>query len=102
MKRQDVPCLFRDMKKHFTIKISGLVQGVFFRASTKENADRLGINGFVRNEPDTSVYIEAEGEEEALNEFIKWCHHGPPRADVERCDALEGSIKNLNRFVIER
>ena len=90
------------MKKKFTIKISGLVQGVFFRASTKEKADRLGVKGFVRNEPDSSVYIEAEGEEEALNEFIKWCHHGPPHAYVEKCDVLEGVVKNLSRFAIER
>jgi acylphosphatase len=51
------------MKKHFNIRISGRVQGVFFRASTKAKAEELGISGFVQNEPDGSVYIEAEGEE---------------------------------------
>ena len=90
------------MKKHFTIRISGLVQGVFFRASTKEKADRLGIAGFVRNEHDGSVYIEAEGEEGTLNEFIKWCQHGPPRANVEKCDVHEGAVKNLSHFLIAR
>lgn len=59
--------------KHFKLNVSGTVQGVFFRASTKDAADRLGIKGFVRNEPDGSVYIEAEGEEEKLNQFMECC-----------------------------
>jgi acylphosphatase len=46
---------------HVSIRISGKVQGVFFRASTKGKAEQYGINGFVRNEKDGSVYIEAEG-----------------------------------------
>ncbi|MEX2233480.1 MAG: acylphosphatase [Cyclobacteriaceae bacterium] len=90
------------MKKNFTINISGEVQGVFFRASTKEIAESLKIYGLVKNESDGSVYVEAEGEEEALKEFIRWCHHGPPRANVEQCDVREASIKNFSRFVIER
>jgi acylphosphatase len=90
------------MKKHLAIKVQGVVQGVFFRASTKETADRLGIKGFVRNEPGGGVYIEAEGEEHALNEFITWCQHGPPRAEVEQWHAQEGKLKEFSRFVIER
>jgi acylphosphatase len=90
------------MRKHFSIKISGMVQGVFFRASTKAKADSLNLHGIVRNERDGSVYTEAEGEEEDLKQFIKWCHEGPPRAKVERCEVEEGPIKNFNRFLIER
>ena len=96
-----MPCLCTTMKKHFTIKISGQVQGVFFRASTKEKADSLKIYGLVRNEPDGSVYIEAEGEEEDLKEFIRWCQQGPPRANVERSEVREGVLKHFPRFVIE-
>ena len=70
------------MKRHYKIKVSGKVQGVFYRASTKQMADLLGIKGFVRNEPDETVYIEAEGDEEVLVKFIQWCHHGPERAQV--------------------
>ena len=90
------------MKKHFAIKISGLVQGVFFRASTKDKALSLRLFGFVRNEPDGSVYVEAEGEEEDLKAFIKWCHHGPARAQVDKCDVREGAVKDFSRFVIDR
>jgi acylphosphatase len=90
------------MKKHVAIKVQGVVQGVFFRASTKEKADQLGIKGFVRNEPDGGVYIEAEGEEQALKQFIAWCEHGPPRAEVEQCDAQEGKLKEFSRFAVER
>jgi acylphosphatase len=58
------------MKKRFSIRVNGRVQGVFFRASTKEVADQLGVRGFVRNEPDGKVYIEAEADEEALKRFV--------------------------------
>lgn len=90
------------MRKHFSIRISGLVQGVWFRASTKEKADTLGITGLARNEPDGSVYVEAEGEEEDLLRFIEWCQHGPARAMVEKCDLREGALKNFQGFVIKR
>ena len=90
------------MKKHFSIRITGWVQGVFFRASTKERADAFDITGLVRNEPDGSVYAEAEGEEENLKKFIEWCHRGPSGARVETFDIREGPIRNFSRFVIER
>ena len=90
------------MKKHYAIKISGLVQGVFFRASAKAMADSMGISGIVRNEPDGSVYVEAEGEGDDLRKFIEWCRHGPRRAIVERSNASEGVVKNYKSFVIER
>ena len=91
-----------DMKKHFNIRISGVVQGVFFRASTKEKADALKITGLVRNEPEGSVYVEAEGEDEDLDTFVRWCRHGPPRAKVQKCDVREEGLKDFARFVIER
>lgn len=90
------------MKKHFSIRITGNVQGVFFRASTKNEADKLGLTGFTRNEPDGSVYVEAEGEEEALNTFLSWCHHGPRLARVDRVDKQEGEWKGFQKFTIER
>jgi acylphosphatase len=90
------------MKKHVTIRISGLVQGVFFRASTKEQADALNISGFVRNESDGSVYVEAEGDEKNLESFIAWCHHGPSRARVEKCVVKEASWRGFRGFIIAR
>ncbi|HOX81391.1 MAG TPA: acylphosphatase [Chryseolinea sp.] len=89
------------MIKHVSITVKGKVQGVFFRAATKEKADELGINGFVRNQPDQSVYIEAEGEDALLDELILWCKHGPPLAHVESSDSDEGPIKGFNEFLIQ-
>ena len=90
------------MKKHFNIKVSGTVQGVFFRASTKEKAEALGIKGFVKNERDGSVYIEAEGEWDQLNEFITWCRIGPEHAVVERCEVNESALRNFANFSVSR
>ena len=87
---------------HVSMKISGKVQGVFFRASTKEIADYYGINGFVRNEKDGSVYIEAEGEEGNLKHFVAWCQHGPTHAVVRKVDLRDGSIRGFNGFEIKR
>jgi acylphosphatase len=63
--------------------VTGRVQGVFFRASTLEQAQSLNLTGFVMNIPDSSVEIVAEGPRYALEELIKWARHGPPEAMVE-------------------
>jgi acylphosphatase len=65
------------------IHITGKVQGVYFRKYTQWKAEELGITGFVRNEPNGSVYIEAQGDEEVIDVFEKWCHVGSPLAHVE-------------------
>ncbi len=65
------------------ITVYGLVQGVFFRKSTKQFAEKNGITGFVRNMPDGTVYIQATGAKEDLNRFIDWCNHGPEHACVD-------------------
>jgi len=68
------------------ILCQGKVQGVFFRASTKEVADKLGIKGFVTNEPNGDVLIEALGNEDQLNQLISWCHQGSEFARVDRVE----------------
>lgn len=88
------------MKKHINIKISGQVQGVLFRVTAKEKADKLGITGFARNEPDGSVYIEAEGEEKTLDQFLDWCHKGPQSAQVEKVIVSEGQLKKFTSFEV--
>lgn len=90
------------MQKHFSIRISGVVQGVFFRASTKAKADELHVRGRVRNERDGSVYVEAEGDEKNLDTFIQWCRKGPARASVAKCEVQEGALKGYSDFVVER
>jgi acylphosphatase len=88
--------------KHISIKISGKVQGVFFRASTINIAEKWDIKGFVRNERDGSVYVEAEGEDENLKQFVTWCHHGPLHAEVKHVDIAEGSVQGFTKFEIRR
>lgn len=70
----------------FSARVAGRVQGVAFRWSAQRAARRLGLSGWVRNEPDGSVSCWAEGPEEALREFAKWLQVGPPMAHVERLD----------------
>jgi acylphosphatase len=64
--------------------ITGRVQGVYFRASTVEEARRLDLTGWVMNRSDGSVEVLAEGKRTKLEEFIRWCHHGPKGASVEQ------------------
>ena len=90
------------MQKHFTIKVFGKVQGVFYRATTKEVADQLGLKGFVRNEADDSVYIEAEGDELMLEKFIVWCKQGPRMAKVDRLDVAEVAWVGFEKFDVRR
>lgn len=82
------------------IRVNGLVQGVFFRASTKEKADELGIKGWVRNcrRRSDSVKIFAEGDDEAMEKFLDWCHEGPEGAVVKEVEIEEAIGKNLNSF----
>ncbi|HET9835352.1 MAG TPA: acylphosphatase [Rhodanobacteraceae bacterium] len=63
--------------------VRGHVQGVFFRASTREQALKLGVSGYAGNLPDGSVEVLACGSSEALDALQKWLHQGPPSARVE-------------------
>lgn len=83
-------------RKHISIRVHGKVQGVFFRASTQEKAQQLGLKGFVKNEKDGTVYLEAEGEPEALKQLEQWTHKGPSRAHVEKVEVQE--LSELSGF----
>ena len=63
--------------------VTGRVQGVFFRASTRERALRLGITGHAKNLGDGSVEVVASGTRESVDELDAWLHHGPQAAEVE-------------------
>lgn len=90
------------MHKHLNIIVTGKVQGVSYRISTRTKAQQIGITGFVRNEPNKSVYIEAEGEEDLLENFIAWCKIGPPKAEVNKLEIKDGIVKKFSSFIIER
>jgi acylphosphatase len=84
--------------KHVDIRVRGRVQGVCFREATRREAERLGVAGTVRNEPDGSVFIEAEGEEKRIEKLVAWCRVGPPAAAVARLDVIEGPLRGYDGF----
>ena len=84
------------------IQVFGKVQGVYFRQSTRDKAIALGLQGFVRNEPDGSVYMEAEGSETALQQLEQWCHKGPVLAKVERIIVTGRPPAGFSGFEIRR
>lgn len=86
--------------KHINIKITGKVQGVYFRTSTKAVADQMGVKGLVKNEKDGSVYAEAEADEITLAMFVDWCNEGPEKAKIENVEVLNGELKNYRNFEV--
>ncbi len=88
--------------KHLAIVVSGRVQGVFYRASAKEQADVLGIKGFVRNEPNGNVFIEAQGDDDSISKFVEWCRKGPKRAEVDSLMLTEKNPEVFDAFEIRR
>ena len=90
------------MVRHVNICVIGRVQGVYFRASAKEKAIGLALKGFVRNEPNGDVYVEAEGTPEAIEKFIGWCQMGPANAKVEQVLSTQGEVKEFSKFEISR
>ncbi len=90
------------MLQTISITISGRVQGVFFRHSTKETARRLNITGEVKNLPDGNVAIIATGTKEQLDQLIKWCKQGPPKANVTGIEIKNLSLQEFANFNIVR
>jgi acylphosphatase len=74
------PAHTSDMTLRATVR--GYVQGVFFRAFVRQAAEHLGLGGYVRNQPDGSVYVEARGDREGLEQLLDLLGHGPERAHV--------------------
>ena len=72
--------------------VSGKVQGVFFRASTREQALKLGLRGYAKNLPDGRVEVLAEGEAPTLDALERWLHVGPPMARVETVERGEAEV----------
>lgn len=76
----------------------GRVQGVFFRGTCQQEAERRGLAGWVTNEPDGSVRAWFEGPSGDVEALLAWCRHGPPGASVERVDEAERRPNGLRRF----
>lgn len=88
--------------KHLDIRVSGKVQGVFFRETSKAVADQLGIKGTAKNETDGTVSIEAEGDDFSLELFLEFCHKGSDKAEVEKVEVTEAALKNYRNFEVIR
>lgn len=86
------------MKTNRSIRVHGRVQGVYYRQSAKDQALRLGLTGFARNDPDGTVHIEVEGDPSAIDRFVKWCEVGPPAARVERVETNTGEVVGYSGF----
>lgn len=90
------------MPTHYNITVTGKVQGVFYRATAKKMADIMGLTGYVKNQPDGSVFIEAEGDPDMLVRLIQWCHHGPDGAEVAHVSVTDGAWQAFETFEIRR
>lgn len=80
------------------VVVHGRVQGVFFRDSCRQQADRRRVAGWVRNEPDGSVGALFEGPPAAVDAMVAWCHEGPPRARVDRVEVSEAGPSGSTAF----
>ena len=91
----------QEMKKHYNIWVKGIVQGVFFRRSTRNKALELGLTGFVRNLPDGRVYCEAEGDEKNMKLLIEWLKSSPDNSMVDEVKIVEHKLINHPAFIIK-
>ncbi|CAN5726030.1 acylphosphatase [soil metagenome] len=83
------------------VRVSGQVQGVFFRDSTRRKAEELGLAGWVENLPDGRVEAVFEGPSEKVREMVRWCEEGPQQASVENVDTdFENSGEDLQGFEV--
>jgi acylphosphatase len=85
---------------HKNITVYGMVQGVGFRFSARNAARKFAVMGFVKNLPDGSVYIEAEGPESNVSQLIDWCWRGPSHSLVDDVEVTDGDIKSYDTFDI--
>jgi acylphosphatase len=84
------------------VHVSGRVQGVYFRATTRDTAAEHGVDGWVRNREDGRVEAVFEGERAAVEAVVEWCHEGSPAADVEAVEVSYGEPRGLDGFRIRR
>lgn len=83
------------------VTVTGLVQGVFFRARCADEARRVGVHGWVRNEDDGSVRCHFEGDPAAVDGLVAWCREGSPRAQVEHVEVAEAEATGVAGFSAE-
>ncbi|MCZ7400513.1 MAG: acylphosphatase [Candidatus Methanoperedens sp.] len=91
------------MNARVHVFVSGKVQGVFFRTSTKDEADELGLSGWVRNLQDGRVEVVFEGEEGKVEKMVEWCRKGPEYARVTGVEVIPEPYKGeFSGFLLRR
>ncbi|WP_137293957.1 acylphosphatase [Nocardioides dongxiaopingii] len=88
------------MSRAVDLTVTGRVQGVAFRHSAAVEATRLGVAGWVRNEPDGAVAAHVEGAEDAVEAMVAWCRTGPPSARVAGVDVVEAAVTGASSFEV--
>ena len=83
-------------------RVSGVVQGVYFRQSTRDEATRLGVRGWVRNLADGRVELHAEGPAVAVDALLAWAHRGPSSARVDAVDVEDVASEGHAGFEVRR
>jgi len=83
------------------MRAHGRVQGVWYRATTQRVAAEMGLFGWVRNMPDGSVEVHAEGDEATLDRLYRWLHEGPPLAHVTHVDKDEATVEGFTKFFVK-
>ena len=86
------------LARHVTVR--GMVQGVAYRWTTLQQAEQLGVTGWVRNETDGSVQAHLEGTADAVSDLIAWMRHGPSGADVESVEDQQTSVEGHRSFQV--
>ena len=82
------------------VVVRGQVQGVFFRDSAREEAEREGVAGWVSNRDDGGVEAVFEGDPDAVERLVEWCRSGPSSADVDDVEATEEEPEGLSAFEV--
>jgi acylphosphatase len=88
------------MDKAVSVRVTGRVQGVAFRWYAVEEAQRLGVLGWIRNDPDESVAGHFEGPDDAVDALVAWCGHGPSSASVRHVAVTEARATGAADFTI--
>jgi len=89
------------MPNQLLINVKGKVQGVFFRAHTRDKAEQLHLKGWVKNNSDGTVSILAQGEKEQIDQLLDWCKEGPPSGRVDEITTTTPDIvEKVDEFEI--
>lgn len=90
------------MTRAVRVRIEGHVQGVYYRATTKRRAEDTGVTGWVRNRTDGCVEAHLEGDPDAIDAMVAFCHTGSPAAEVTDVEVTEVTPEGFDTFAIRR